>query len=54
MSRGRVRKADAEKLTEDLCSRGRGLIAVAVEVIGGEGKVGLTSTVEWYVQAKID
>jgi acyl-coenzyme A thioesterase PaaI-like protein len=52
MSRGQVRQADADKFIADLCSRGQGLIAVAVEVIGGEGKVGMTSTIEWYVQSQ--
>jgi hypothetical protein len=50
MSRARIPKEEADKFTEQLQSKGRGLIGVEVEVVGGDGVVGLIATVEWFVQ----
>ena len=50
MSRARIPKDDTEKLTEQLQTKGRGLISVEVEVVGADGVVGLIATVEWFVK----
>jgi acyl-coenzyme A thioesterase PaaI-like protein len=50
VSRATIRQQDAEKLAENLFTKGRGLIAVAVEVVDADGVIGLTSTIEWFVQ----
>ena len=48
LSRATVLPQDADKLAENLLTKGRGFIAVAVEVVGADGVVGLTSTIEWF------
>ena len=50
MSRATIRQQDAETLAENLLTKGRGFITVTVEVVGADGVVGLTSTIEWFVQ----
>jgi hypothetical protein len=50
MSRARISKEEADKITELLQTKGRGLIGVEVEVVGADGVVGLIATVEWFVQ----
>jgi hypothetical protein len=50
MSRAKIPKEEAEKLTEQLQTKGRGPISVEVEVVGADGVVGLSATVEWFVQ----
>jgi len=50
LSRATIRPQDADKLADDLLTKGRGFIVVAVEVVGADGVVGLTSTIEWFVQ----
>jgi hypothetical protein len=50
MSRARIPRESAEKVTEQLQTKGRGFISVEVEVVGADGVVGLSATVEWFVQ----
>jgi len=50
MSRARIPEEDAKKMTEQLQTKGRGLISVEVEVVAADGTVGLIATVEWFVQ----
>ena len=50
MSRARILKENGEKLTEQLQTKGRSLVSVEVEVVGADGVVGLSATVEWFVQ----
>lgn len=50
MSRARIPNEQADKFTELLQAKGRGLISVEVEVVGADGVVGLIAAVEWFVQ----
>jgi hypothetical protein len=50
MSRASISNENAEKLARELQTKGRGLIAVDVEVVGADGVVGMSAAVEWFVQ----
>ena len=50
MAKARIPEENLEKLTEQLQTKGRGLILVQVEVVGNDRIVGLNATVEWFVQ----
>lgn len=48
-ARAAVEPAALERLSTDLRSRGRALVAVTVEVVDEHGVVALTAAVEWFI-----
>jgi hypothetical protein len=50
LSKGTIPQEAAEKLIEQLQTKGRGSISVEVEIIGTDGATGLSCTIEWFAQ----
>lgn len=50
MARARIPKEEADRFSELLHTKGRGLLSVEVEVVDADGVVGLIATVEWFMQ----